>query len=153
MNKLYYGYYHSPIGVLEIVTSDGAILSVSFVEDFSKEPEENLIMKEAIKQLDEYFKGNRKSFNLRFEIHGTDFQKKVWNTLLEIPYGKTISYMELAEKIGYKKAIRAVGNANGKNKINIFIPCHRVIGSNENLRGYSGGLSRKKWLLDHENRF
>ena len=102
------------------------------------------------KQLDEYFKGLRKVFDLPLVIPGTIFQQLVWNELLSIPYGATRTYMEQAEALSKPEAIRAVANANGMNRIAIIIPCHRVIGSDGSLTGYGGGLKRKKWLLDHE---
>lgn len=108
-------------------------------------------LKDAVNQLVEYFDGKRTEFDLKLNPQGTDFQKKVWNELLRIPFGKTISYLELANKIGDIKAIRAVANANSKNPLWIVVPCHRVIGSNGSLIGYAGGLDRKKWLLDFEN--
>ena len=103
-----------------------------------------------IEQLIQYFNGQRRIFELPLNQSGTDFQQGVWSTLTQIPFGKTISYLELARKTGDTKATRAVANANGKNKIAIIIPCHRVIGSNKELIGYAGGLWRKKWLLEHE---
>ena len=109
------------------------------------------ILKEPATQLKEYFEGKRREFSLKLNPVGTVFQKKVWNALLEVPYGKTLSYFELSEKIGDVKAIRAVAAANGKNPIWIVIPCHRIIGSDGSLTGYAGGLHRKKWLLDHES--
>ncbi|NJY61545.1 methylated-DNA--[protein]-cysteine S-methyltransferase [Salinimicrobium sp. CDJ15-81-2] len=105
---------------------------------------------EAIEQLEEYFAGQRKEFNLKLNPQGTEFQKKVWQALLNIPYGRTASYMELSKEIGDPLAIRAVAAANGKNPLWILIPCHRVIGSDGSLTGYAGGLWRKKWLLEHE---
>lgn len=150
MIKKYYGYYNSPIGILEIITSDNAVISAMFVDEMKEETEESQILKEAIKQFDEYFKGTRKDFDIICEIQGTEFRKTVWAALMEIPYGVTMSYKELAIKIGNEKATRAVGNANSKNIISIIIPCHRVIGSDKSLTGYAGGLNRKKWLLEHE---
>lgn len=104
----------------------------------------------AIQQLGEYFRGERKSFELLLSPKGTAFQKKVWQTLLDIPYGKTWSYMDMARHLGDPKCIRAAGRANGKNPISIIVPCHRVIGSDGSLTGYAGGLSNKKYLLDLE---
>ncbi|WP_294820836.1 methylated-DNA--[protein]-cysteine S-methyltransferase [uncultured Flavobacterium sp.] len=108
-------------------------------------------LQEAVTQLQEYFAGSRKSFDFKLNPYGTDFQKKVWMALLEIPFGKTMSYHELSVKLGDVKAIRAVASANGKNPLWIVVPCHRVIGSDGSLTGYAGGLWRKKWLLEHEN--
>ncbi|MBT8184752.1 MAG: methylated-DNA--[protein]-cysteine S-methyltransferase, partial [Eudoraea sp.] len=108
-------------------------------------------LQEVVYQLNEYFEGKRTSFDLQLNPKGTAFQKRVWEALLEIPFGKTLSYLELALKLGDVKAIRAVAAANGKNPIWIVIPCHRVISSDGALTGYAGGLHRKKWLLDHES--
>lgn len=149
----YYGYYHSPIGILEIISSEDAILSAMFSEDKMKVTEKPAILKEALRQFDEYFRGIRKNFDLRYQVQGTKFQKRVWLGLTKIPYGETLSYKELAVIIGNEKAARAVGQANSKNVLSIIIPCHRVIGSNQCLIGYAGGLDRKRWLLEHEKRF
>ncbi|CAM3760664.1 methylated-DNA--[protein]-cysteine S-methyltransferase [Flavobacterium cucumis] len=111
-------------------------------------PEE---LKIAVTQIQEYFNRTRTSFTFRLNPSGTEFQKKVWQELLKIPFGKTNSYLELSKKLGDVKAIRAVASANAKNPLWIVIPCHRVIGSNGSLTGYAGGLWRKKWLLEHEN--
>ena len=108
------------------------------------------IIQEAIKQLDEYFNGKRTAFDIPLLFVGTDFQKKVWHRLLEVPYGTTISYGELAKQLDMPKAVRAVANANGANALSIFAPCHRVIGSNHSLTGYAGGLAAKKHLLELE---
>ncbi len=108
------------------------------------------ILNETVRQLDEYFAGKRKNFTIPLLFVGTDFQKKVWNKLLEVPYGKTVSYGELARMIGMPKAVRAVANANGANAISILAPCHRIIGSDHSLTGYGGGLAAKKLLLDLE---
>jgi len=104
----------------------------------------------AATQLQEYFEGSRKTFDFAINPQGTPFQKKVWDALLEIPFGKTASYQELSIKLGDIKAIRAVASANGKNPLWVVVPCHRVIGSDGSLTGYAGGLWRKKWLLEHE---
>ena len=111
-------------------------------------PEE---LKIAVTQIEEYFNGTRTSFTFLLNPSGTEFQKKVWQELLKIPFGKTNSYLELSKKLGDVKAIRAVASANAKNPLWIVIPCHRVIGSNGSLTGYAGGLWRKKWLLEYEN--
>lgn len=108
-------------------------------------------LKDAVTQLTEYFEGNRRDFKLLLNPDGTDFQKKVWEELQQIPFGKTISYLELSKKLGDPKAIRAVAAANGKNPIWILIPCHRVVGSKGEMTGYAGGIHRKKWLLNHES--
>lgn len=145
-------YYKSPIGTAKIVGDENGISSVSIideaVETSTKIPE---CLKDCVQQLDEYFKGTRTAFNLKLNPKGTDFQKRVWNELLLVPYGKTRSYLEQSKKLVDVKAIRAVASANGKNPIWIIIPCHRIIGSDGSLTGYAGGIWRKKWLLEHEN--
>lgn len=109
------------------------------------------VTQEAVRQLEEYFNGKRTVFDVPLLFAGTDFQKRVWHKLLEIPYGTTLSYGELAAQLDMPQAVRAVANANGANAISIFVPCHRVIGSNHSLTGYAGGLDAKKRLLDLEN--
>lgn len=147
-------YYKSPIGVLEIVSLVDCIIEINFIsEDINKEEKRKEvppILEEAYKQLDEYFKGERKEFDLKLSLQGTTFQKEVWKELMNIPYGQVATYKQVAVAIGNPKAVRAVGNANNKNKLPIVIPCHRVIGSNGKLVGYAGGLSVKQWLLNHE---
>ncbi len=154
MTKRYKLDYESPIGVIEIIGTDKAILSILFSEENHKETvlqaETPSVLTECYNQLDEYFKGRRKEFTFPYYFEGTDFQKTVWNALTKIPYAKTGSYKDIAVSIGNEKAIRAVGSANGKNKLSIVIPCHRIIGSNGKLTGYAGGLWRKEWLLQHE---
>lgn len=108
------------------------------------------VIDKAIKQLDEFFAGQRKIFDIPLLFVGTDFQKTVWNELLKIPFGKTVSYGEMARRIGMPKAVRAVANANGANSMSIFAPCHRVIGSDHSLTGYGGGLDAKRTLLKLE---
>ena len=108
------------------------------------------ITQEAARQLDEYFERRRTTFDIPLLFAGTDFQKKVWRALLEIPYGQTLSYGEMARRLGLPKAVRAVANANGANAISIFAPCHRIIGSNRSLTGYGGGIEAKKFLLELE---
>ena len=130
MSEKYYNYYESPIGILRIETSKDTVLAVNFVDKMDQDIERNDFSKEVVKQLDEYFKGQRKLFEVKVEFNGTDFQKKAWETLLQIPYGETISYKEQGIKMGKEKAVRAIGGANGKNNIAIIVPCHRVIGSN-----------------------
>ncbi|MDX1543736.1 MAG: methylated-DNA--[protein]-cysteine S-methyltransferase [Christiangramia sp.] len=142
----------TPLGIAEL-GGDSAGLSYLKILDtddpVSKEMPSEL--KSAADQLASYFEGELKDFDLKLNPKGTDFQKKVWNKLLEIPYGTTTSYLELSRALGDEKAIRAVASANGKNPLWIIVPCHRVIGSDGSLTGYAGGLHRKKWLLDLEN--
>lgn len=114
---------------------------------------EHPLMQTCLSQLDEYFSGERKAFDLPLQQIGTTFQQKVWDLLLQVPYGQTISYNHLSKQYGDLKAIRAVASANGKNNLAIIVPCHRVIGSDNSLTGYAGGLWRKKWLLEHEAKF
>jgi len=143
---------NSPLGFTKITGDDDGIVSVTVLN--SEEKITDIIpleLEDCVLQLQEYFDGKREVFDLKLNPEGTDFQKKVWNELLEIPFGKTIAYLELSKKLGDIKAIRAVANANGKNPIWIIIPCHRVIGSDGSLTGYAGGLSRKQWLLEHES--
>ena len=118
------------------------------IEISTKIPKE---LKGAVLQLKDYFEGKRNHFDFPLNPEGTPFQQKVWSALLEIPFGKTVSYLELSKKLGDVKAIRAVASANGKNPLWIVVPCHRVIGTDGSLTGYAGGLWRKKWLLEHEN--
>lgn len=152
MNEFFYACLNSPIGLVELLSTETSLIKCSFcVKEVKIQKEKALpFMKEVMQQLDEYFLGKSIKFKLKLDLRGTDFQKKVWNELQQIPFGQTITYKELAEKIGNKKAIRAVGNANAKNPISIIIPCHRVIGSNGDLRNYGGGIEKKKWLIDFE---
>lgn len=145
-------YYDSPIGLIELQSKQGELLSLSFEEDKRYLEEETNILSATKKQLDEYFEGLRKDFDLQLKIEGTDFQKSVWRELREIPYGDTFSYKDVAEAIGNNKAYRAVGNANNKNRIPVIIPCHRVTASSGEIGGYGAGIWRKKWLLEHENK-
>ena len=143
-------YIHSPVGTIEICGSENGIRSILFLDsDFVASPIPGCLS-ECVNQLTEYFAGSRKQFDLTIDPQGTDFQLKVWEQLKLIPFGKTISYLELARMTGNASNTRAVGNANGKNKINIVVPCHRVIGSNGKLTGYGGGLWRKEILLRFE---
>lgn len=141
---------HSPVGIIEISGSDEGIRSIIFLDTGSDSTDVPASLKECVTQLTEYFAGKRQSFNLKLDPQGTDFQLKVWEKLQQIPFGKTISYLELARMTGSETNTRAVGNANGKNKLNIVVPCHRVIGSNGKLTGYGGGLWRKEILLKLE---
>jgi len=147
-------YYSSPIGTIEITGTTAGILSIDFVEDpDTSGSETHPCLEPCVTQLHEYFLGRLKKFTVPLQIRGTVFQKKVWSALLQIPYGTTQSYAEIAGIIGHKKAFRAVGNANNRNNIAIIIPCHRVIGSDGSLTGYATGIWRKEWLLEHEKRF
>ncbi|WAM34180.1 methylated-DNA--[protein]-cysteine S-methyltransferase [Caldicellulosiruptor morganii] len=150
IEKFYTGYYNSPLGLIKVVTDEAYVLRVDFVSQKDDREEENLLVCEAISQLDEYFKGKRKEFDLRLFFKGTEFQKRVWEELMKVGYGKVISYSELAGRIGRKDATRAVANAVGKNPIAIIVPCHRVIKADGKLGGYSAGAHKKIWLLEHE---
>jgi methylated-DNA-[protein]-cysteine S-methyltransferase len=145
-------YYKTPIGTARIVGDDDGISSITVLdsegENSTKIPK---CLRDCVRQLDEYFQKKRKVFNLKLNPKGTEFQKDVWRTLQQIPYGETKTYLKQSEEMGDPKAIRAIAAANGKNPLWIVIPCHRVIGSDGSLTGYSGGIWRKRWLLEHEN--
>lgn len=145
-------YYHSEIGIIEIAGTETGIETILFVEkaDVNNSLSVPTVLEECRQQIEEYFQAGRREFSVKLLPKGTDFQLQVWEKLREIPFGQTWSYRQLAIAIGNEKAVRAVGNANSKNKLNIIVPCHRVIGSNGTLTGYAGGLWRKKWLLKHE---
>lgn len=152
----YYFLLDTPIGnMLLTFNSEFSLVSSEFKERGQTLPHENgLGIKEievVVKQFEEYFEGSRKKFNFKLSPEGTDFQLKVWKELQEIPFGRTVSYQQMANKLGNPKVIRAAASANGKNPIAVAIPCHRVIGSDGSLTGYAGGLHRKKWLLEHES--
>ena len=145
-------YYKTPIGTAKIEGDENGISSIIVLDkeiETSKDVPDCL--QECVRQLDEYFNNKRTNFNLKLNPTGTDFQRKVWNELLNVPYGKSRSYLEQSKILGDVKAIRAVASANGKNPIWIIIPCHRIIGTDGSLTGYAGGIWRKKWLLVHEN--
>lgn len=146
---------NSPLGIIEVNGDKEGLISVVFLEmDGCKVSQEiPSEIKDAVLQLNEYFYGTRTEFHLKLSPKGTEFQKRVWKKLLEIPFGKTFTYQDMANKLGDPKVIRAAASANGKNPISIIIPCHRVIGSDGSLTGYAGGLHRKKWLLEHESPF
>ncbi|MBS1729768.1 MAG: methylated-DNA--[protein]-cysteine S-methyltransferase [Bacteroidetes bacterium] len=156
MENIYYTYYESPIGLLKIGGTDHYITELSFVDNPDQvihgEPGLSDIIHQCTEELIEFFNCKRTTFDLPVMQDGTAFQQKVWGELLNIPFGKTISYLDLAKRLGDPKVIRAAASTNGKNNIAIIVPCHRVIGSDKSLVGYSGGLWRKKWLLQHEFR-
>ncbi len=143
---------NTPLGTALIKGDEEGLVSISILneeqEESGKIPD---ALHLAVVQLKEYFACERQAFQLQLNLQGTPFQKKVWEALQDIPYGKTTSYLELSRKLGDEKAIRAVAAANGKNQLWIVVPCHRVIGTDGSLTGYAGGLWRKKWLLEHEN--
>ena len=150
--------YHSPIGAILIEADDQSIARLEFVEEAAlvdmemDNIESNPVIHQCIDELIEYFSGQRTSFTVPIHQSGTDFQQKVWKELYEVPFGKTLSYGELAKKLGDPKCIRAAAAANGKNKIAIIVPCHRIIGADQSLVGYAWGKTRKRWLLQHEFR-
>src|SRR5690606_194427 len=144
----------SPLGYTKITCYANGIASVTVLD--SEEKATDIIpihLEDCAYQLQEYFQGTRKQFNLKLNPEGTRFQKQIWNLLEQIPYGKTVSYLDLAKQLGDVKTIRAVANANAKNPLWIIVPCHRVIGTDGSLTGYAGGLHRKQWLLEHESPF
>lgn len=141
----------SPLGITKIVGDANGISEISVSDEGEVSVSIPKELEQAVIQLQEYFEGKRTHFNLKLNPKGTEFQQRVWQELLNIPFGKTLSYLELSKKLGDVKAIRAVAAANGKNPLWIVVPCHRVIGTDGSLTGYAGGLGRKKWLLEHEN--
>lgn len=145
-------YIKTPLGIAEITGDENGIAKISILD--AEVPVSSFIPEHlslAISQLNEYFDGKRNDFTFNMNPVGTEFQQKVWKALLDIPFGKTVSYMDLSKKLGDVKAIRAVAAANGKNPLWIVVPCHRVIGTDGSLTGYAGGLWRKKWLIEYEN--
>jgi methylated-DNA-[protein]-cysteine S-methyltransferase len=144
--------YPSPLGPLRILGLTSAVLEVKFCKNEIPSIDDSVpkVLLVCQSQLDEYFRGKRKVFDLKLEHRGTAFQKRVWRQLLRIPYGETRSYKDIARGVGNSPAVRAVGMANARNPISIIIPCHRVIGIKGDLVGYGGELWRKQWLLDHE---
>ncbi len=146
-------FLNTPIGNLEITGNDEGIVSIAFT-DATEIVSSDIpnCLKDCVRQLQEYFSGQRNTFSLVLQPTGTNFQKKVWNSIQNIPFGKTTSYKEQSSVLDTTKAIRAIANANAKNPLLIVIPCHRIIGSNGELTGYSGGRYRKKWLLDYESK-
>ena len=141
----------SPVGPIEISGDEDFVSEIKFVATAQTDTKDiPRAIRDCKQQLIEYFDGKRQTFDLKLSQSGTDFQQRVWRQLVEIPFGKTTSYMTLSKQLGDVKAIRAVGAANGKNNIAIIVPCHRVIGSNGTLVGYAGGLDKKKWLLEFE---
>lgn len=144
-------YIKTPLGITKIMGDENGISVISVSDEGEISEQIPAVLQEAVSQLMAYFEGKRTTFDFKLNPKGTEFQQKVWNGLLEIPFGKTMSYLELSKKLGDIKAIRAVASANGKNPLWIVVSCHRVIGTDGSLTGYAGGLWRKKWLLEHEN--
>ena len=156
-----YCFYQSPFGLIRICETGGFLTRADFLEQSPESKysqsesiqNSNILLKDACRQLGEYFEGRRQKFDLSLKPHGTEFQRSAWESLLSIPYGETRSYLQQAEHIQNPKALRAIGQANSRNPISIIIPCHRVIGKNGSLTGYAGGLERKKLLLALEHSF
>jgi methylated-DNA-[protein]-cysteine S-methyltransferase len=146
-------FIESPLGITKIVGDADGISVISILSEGDVTTKIPTNLKECVSQLQEYFDGRRNDFTFKLNPQGTDFQQKVWQELLNIPFGKTMSYLDLSKKLGDVKAIRAVASANGRNPLWIVVPCHRVIGTDGSLTGYAGGLWRKKWLLEHESPF
>ncbi|WP_136667585.1 methylated-DNA--[protein]-cysteine S-methyltransferase [Flavobacterium sp. H122] len=144
-------FINSPLGITKIEGDENGVAVISVLSEGELSIEIPTELLDAVTQLQEYFEGKRTEFTFKLNPKGTDFQQKVWQELLNIPFGKTMSYLDLSKKLGDVKAIRAVASANGKNPLWIVVPCHRVIGTDGSLTGYAGGLWRKKWLLEHEN--
>jgi len=149
--QTYTACYWSEIGPFEIVGTSKGLLTITFNKDpLVTDHDLPASITEGLRQLEEYFKGQRQKFDVSLVLEGTDFQKAVWRQLQKIPFGETASYGDVARAIDRPKAYRAVGNANNKNPVPLIIPCHRVIGSDGKLVGFGGGIWRKQWLLDHE---
>ena len=146
-----YAFYDFKLGILKIGYTDKVIVSLDRVEQVDTDNEPSAITNLVFKQISEYLHGQRRNFDFPYELHGTEFQKKVWDALRQIPYGETRTYKDIATVVGNPKASRAVGMANHKNPLMIVVPCHRVIGTGGKLVGYAGGLDMKKALLDLEN--
>lgn len=144
-------YINTPLGIAAITGDVHGVSEIRVLEEGEISTEIPDFLQDAVLQLQDYFNSKRIDFTFKLNPKGTDFQQKVWNALLAIPYGKTRTYLEQSKFLGDPKAIRAVASANGKNPLWIVVPCHRVIGSDGSLTGYAGGLWRKKWLLEHEN--
>jgi len=149
----------SPVGLLTLIASETELTSLTFPDhkwtwtaDQQPTARTNAVLDAARDQLEAYFAGRLRVFNLPLAFRGTEFQVAVWRDLMSIPFGETVRYADIAERIGRTKAVRAVGTANGQNRISIIVPCHRVIGSNGTLTGYAGGLPVKRWLLEYESR-
>ena len=152
MTAIHYRYCSSPIGLIEITATQEAVTAVTFTDE-RRNPEtdaENPLLKTAARQMTEYLDGTRKTFDLPLAFTGTSFQQRVWHQLMQLPFGCTASYADIAQAIGNPRAVRAVGGANGRNPLPIIVPCHRVIGRNGDLTGFGSGLWRKAWLLEHE---
>jgi len=150
---MHLAYFNSPIGFVRTTEDDGFITSIYLLDgEFEVTPPETELLADAIEQMNEYFRGERRSFDLPLKQQGSPFQQQVWEQLSKIEYGKTISYLQQSKLMGNPLGIRAIASANGKNHLVIVVPCHRVIGSDGSLTGFGCGIWRKKWLLEHEAR-
>ena len=147
--NMFRDHYNTPIGSMEIIANDKAVLAISFVEQ-TQTVRTNALTELAKTQMLQYFEGSLKEFDIPMQPEGTEFQQRVWQALTTIEYGQTGSYAQIADKINNPKAVRAVGTANGRNPMTIVVPCHRIIGSDGSLTGYASGVERKAWLLNHE---
>ena len=147
---MYRDYLDTPIGMLEICASEQGVTHVKFDATATDPVQVSAITQDCRQQLEEYFAGQRRHFDLPLAPKGTDFQQSIWHQLSQIPFGETSSYGDIARAVNNPKAVRAVGAANGRNPLPIVVPCHRVIGSNGTLTGFAGGLNVKAWLLNHE---
>ncbi|ESP95423.1 MULTISPECIES: methylated-DNA--[protein]-cysteine S-methyltransferase [Pseudoalteromonas] len=148
--NLFTDYFQSPLGLIEVKASNLGIRQLIFCGDQTTEVHSNALLKECKQQLSAYFSKQLTQFDLDLDWQGTPFQQQVWQALTSIPFGQSMSYLELAEYLNNPKAVRAVGGANGRNPITLIVPCHRVIGANGKMTGYAGGVLRKQWLLAHE---
>ena len=144
-------YIKTPLGIAKITGDENGVTAISVLDDGIVSEQIPTTLQESVSQINEYFSKKRIHFDFKLNPKGTEFQQKVWQSLLQIPFGKTRTYLEQSKVLGDVKAIRAVASANGKNPLWIVVPCHRVIGTDGSLTGYAGGLWRKKWLLEHEN--
>lgn len=147
---MYTQYFRSACGIVSVTANDDGITAVTFTGKQAPAPRPNTLTQQACEQLNAYFAGQRQTFDMPLAMQGSDFQRQVWQALLTLKYGETVSYREIAERIDNPRAVRAVGLANSKNPIAIVVPCHRVIGASGKLTGYAGGLERKRYLLNLE---
>lgn len=149
--------YPSPLGIIEITGTEEAIYDISFTDkkkaNYTLQANTPAVLKTCYDQLDAYFKGELQTFSVPYVYAGTDFQESVWHALTTVSYGETASYLDIARAVNREKAVRAVGSTNGKNKLSLIVPCHRIIGADGKLTGYASGLWRKKWLLAHEQTY
>jgi len=150
MDQVYTSYIQSKIGYLIIVASEQYVQEIRFSDEQPDRGETNEITSKCVLQLKEYFAGERREFDMPVHAKGTEFQVRVWEELMKVPFGQQVTYQDLAEKVGDIKMARAIGMASSKNRISIIVPCHRIIGSSGKLTGYAAGLWRKDWLLKHE---